>query len=156
MTYAVNTDIQARMPAHPWSASSKPSTTDLTNWITLTEGQLTAALKAAQIATPITDTDGAQLAKAIICEVVEGLARLALNSGVDSDDTQIGNQRIKEFNDLLKEIAGGKASLWGSMLSGGNMGSDKCRVRGHVINNPDGETIADGDFDPTFTKDEVW
>ncbi len=152
-TYAANTDIQTRMPAHPWSGSSKPSTTDLTNWITLTEGQLTAALKAGGISTPITDADGIQLAKAIICEVVEGLARLALNSAVDASDAQIGNQRVKDFNELLKSVAAGGSSIWAAMLGGT---SRQCGVRGHVINNADGETIADGDFDPEFERDEVW
>lgn len=156
MTYALNTDIQARMPMHPWSASSKPSTTDLTNWITLAEGKLTAALKTAQVATPVTDTDGIQLIKSIICDYVEGLARLALSSGVDSSDAQIGEQRRKDFDALVEKVAAGDAGVWAAMLSGGNAPAGACAVRGHVIDNPDGETISGGDFDPDFEKGEAW
>jgi len=156
-TYATNADVQARLPWVTFGVSTKPSTTQIDSWITEAEGVLTAALKAAQVSTPVTDANGIQLCKSIVLDFAEGRTRIALSSGVESDTGQVGVQMIKDFRELIEKIAAGPgASMWGAMMSGGNLGSSNCAVRGHVIDNADGETISDGDFDPVFEKDEVW
>ncbi len=156
-TYASSSDLQARLPWVTFGTTTKPSTTQIDSWITEAEGVLTAALKAAQVTTPVTEANGVQLAKSIVLDFVEGRTRIALSSGGDSDSGQIGVQMIGDFRTLVYKIAeGSNASLWGAMMAGGNAGDAPCAVRGHVINNADDETIENGDFDPEFEKGEVW
>jgi len=154
--YVSTSDIQARLPGVTFTEETKPSTTSIGTWITMAEGMLTAALKASGTTTPITDVSGIQIAKALVSDYVEGRVRIALDSSSSDDANGIGPQMVKDFRDLIEQIANGTgAAIWGAMMSGGSP-SAKVAIRGHVINNPDGETIADGDFDPEFTRSEVW
>lgn len=151
-TYATTSDLQARLAGRTFSASSKPTLTQIGDWITTGESMISAALKSAQVSTPVTDSDGIQLVKSLVLDYVEGRTRIAVASGAVDEQDAIGLQMVKDFSALCLTIGQGEgAALWAQMMGQGGQGSGSCAVRSHVLANDDDE-----DFEPTFEADEVW
>jgi len=150
-TYATSAELQVRMPYRTISASTKPTTTNVESWITESEGKLHGALKAAQISTPITDSDGIQQMKSWVLAYCEGRLMVAFGSTGDDDERDDGRDLINAFELLLAEIQKSSA-MYEAMLTGGSASASTRRMRSHVTDHVDGQSVSAGDFAPAFTK----
>jgi len=156
VTYASTDDITTgRLPGRSLSGSSKPNTTQIAQWITEAESMLHGRLAQAGVSTPITDSDGIEIMKAWACDYATGQTLMALSSGADDQTHTTGKELIDSFKAILAEIPT-DPSGFESMLSGGSTSESTRRVRSYPVDNSDGKSISDGDFDPTFTRDEVF
>lgn len=153
-TYAASTDVQARIPGRTISASTSPSTTQVTAYITEGEAMLTGALKGAQISTPITDSDGEAIMKAWAVDYAEGRCRQAWASAGGDGANDDGQQLLDNFKALLDDIAKFPQKYEAMLTGGAATNSRYCRS--YVLDNEDDKTISDGDFDPVFEADEVF
>lgn len=157
MAYAVIADLQARLPGITFGAGTKPTSTQVSTWITDAEGMLNAALSGAQITQPVTNANGILVCKGLVLDYAEGRTRLALDSTISDDANSLGATLVRDFKALLLELTKPEGNaVWAAILGGGGAGGSTRTVRSHVTDNPDGDSIADGDFDPEFTKDEAW
>lgn len=151
-TYAAESDVQARIPSRTISASTKPSSTDVALYITDAESRLTGALKAGQIATPITDSDGVEIMTGWVATYAEGRCRMAWAAGAGDGDNDDGKDMVQWFVEVLIPDIINNPSTYEAMLTGGAATSSS-RVRSYTLDNNDDKTIADGDFDPQFASD---
>lgn len=149
--YADSADLQPRMPFREIGASTKPTATEVDLWITEAEGKLHGALKAAQIGTPITDSDGIHIMASWVLSYAEGRVLIAYGSTGSEDERRAGQELVDKFEALIKEIKVDPA-LYSGMLEGGTADAATVRIRSHVTHHPDGQTVAAGDFDPQFTR----
>jgi len=152
-TYASVSDVQARLPSRTIGASTKPSTTQVGEFIDQGEALLTGALMGADVAVPITDTTGIEQMKSWATDFAEGLTREAYASAQGDDDVNAGADKIKAFRDLLDEIKN-DGDRYYKMLWGGATSESTAKTRGYVLRNDDGKTVADDDFVPTFYKQD--
>ncbi len=155
MAYATSSDVQARDPYRPISATTSPTTTQVTQWLTEADALLNGALQAGQISTPVTSANGLEILKSWACDYGEGHLRMAYAaSGGDGSNTD-GRDLLEKFYKILEDILDNPAR-YGAMLQGGTAGSSARRLRGHVLDNADNLTVEAGDFAPKVTKDEVF
>lgn len=154
-TYATNGDVIRNIPGRPISSSSSPSTTDIDNWILQAEALLTGALTCGGITVPITDASGVVIMEAWAVLWAEGHTRMALAAGVGDGANDDGKDLIESFNAVIDDIKAepGQAD---AMLNGGSQSESTSNLRGYATDNIDGKSTANGDFDPTFTRDETF
>ena len=74
-TYISNAQVTAHLPNRTFSGSTSPSTTDIDNWIDEAEAILEGALQSAQIAIPITSTQGFKIMRCWLSSAVVGTVR---------------------------------------------------------------------------------
>jgi hypothetical protein len=149
-TYVNNAQIAAKLPYRNFTATSKPSTTDLDNWIDEAEAVLEGALDAAQITTPVTSTKGVKIVRTWVSEAVIGTVRMSFAHSGGDPNNESGQAQIEAFNERLTDIMNNPQRY--QMLLSGGAGSDSSRqIRSHSLDHPDGKTISGGDFEPTFS-----
>lgn len=150
-TYASTSDITSgRLVGRTIDASSKPTLTQVGQWITEGEAILTGALNAVGITTPITNANGIEIMKQWACDYCEARVRMAWVAAGGDGNTD-GELMLKRFDDVINAIQE-RPSFYESMLRAGD-GDASVRVLGYVLDNDDDKTIADGDFDPAFDED---
>lgn len=150
-TYASTSDIAARLPYRTIDSNSKPTSTQVGQWITEAEAMLTAALDTCQITTPVTNSNGIELLKSWACDYAEGRTRMAYaNSGGDGGNDD-GKDLIENFKELIDKILD-NPTMYSAMFNAGDAEASSRRVRGYVLDNDDSVSISNGDFEPTFTK----
>jgi hypothetical protein len=153
MAYATYSDVQARVAGRDIGASTKPTSSQVTQWITEAEAMLTGALNAVNVSTPITNTNGVEILKSWACDFAEGHIRLAwlADTGGVSDEAQ---RLVDTFHGRLQDIID-KPSFYEGMLNGGSVSAAE-RVRAYVLSNSDDKSIADGDFDPLVDEETIF
>jgi hypothetical protein len=144
-------DIHDRVPFPGITASSVPSATEVDRWVTHAEARLHATLKGVQLATPVTDSDGIEVAKDLVMMYAEGRYRMALAASGHDGDNDDGKDLVQAFEDALTAIRDDPTGR-GAEFGGGSVSDSARRLRSHVTDHPDGQTVAAGDFDPTFNK----
>lgn len=149
-TYASSSDVSARLAGRTIDASSKPTSTQVEQWITEAEARLTGALRAANVSMPVTDTDGIETLKSWACDYAEGHTRKAWVSA-DGEGSVEANNLLEAFEKRLVDIKE-SPSWYEAMLQSGD-GNASVRVRAYVLSNADSKTITDGDFDPEFDRE---
>jgi len=155
-TYASSSDVTARIPTRPVGTSSAPSTTNIDAWIAGAEAKLAGRLSAAGIAVPVTNADGILILREWICDYAQGRALMAIGGGSDEDPSYTaGVALVRGYQEWLDTISQDPAGTEAE-LNGGSSSSSNRLMRGYAIDNADSKTIAAGDFDPTFTRDEVF
>jgi hypothetical protein len=150
MTYAVLSDVQARIPGRAISALTKPSTAQVEKWIAEAEAMLAGSLGAADIPLPEVDTTGASIMCAWECDYAEGHARMAYASAGGDGTNDDGKDLVESFKTLTVNIRR-HPSDYGAMLASGDApeGTSKCR-------GSNADTEADDYIAPEFERDEVW
>lgn len=151
MSYATTSDVQARDPYRTISVGSKPSEAQVTAWITETEALLNSSLRAAQIYSDSFGADALAILKSWTVDRVSGLVRMAYAAAGGDGANKDGQDLVDAFAALLKEIRM-SSSFYGAMLLQGSAPDAARRLRGYVLDNIDDQTVAAGDFAPTFTK----
>lgn len=152
-SYATVADVQARVPYRTIGASTQPSTSQVQAWLDEAEAVLNGALKASELPAPYTDADAKKILGMAVADYAEGRLRLAYASAGGAEENQDGQKRVDAFRAAVESIVD-EPSRWGAMLGGGTAPASARRIRGHVLDNQDGKTIAAGDFAPTFTRGE--
>jgi hypothetical protein len=150
MAYAVLNDVQARIPARTLSATSKPSATNVEDWIAEADAMLCGSLAAGDIPLPDAGTAGATIMRAWECDYAEGRARMAYASAGGDGSNNDGKDLVESFKTLTVNIRR-HPSDYGAMLAGGDApeGSTKCR-------GSNADTSADDYIAPEFERGEVW
>lgn len=154
-SYAASSDVTARIPARPIGTTSAPSTTNIDSWITGAEAKINGKLAALGISTPIANATGIAILKEWVCDYAEGRARMALAAGAGDGTNDDGKDLVEGFHKWLDTLNDNPAAVLAE-LTGGSTSSSTRLMRGYVTDNDDGKTIAAGDFDPVFDRDEVF
>lgn len=156
MAYATSSDVAARV-GRTLSASTAPTTTQVTTFITQAEADLNGELEAAGLTAPVTDADGISYLAAYVC------ARAAMfwlqNKDTvtdESDSTQQIAAFKEEWETLIRDIRESPSVV--AVKVGQSFGSTagSSHLRSYPTDNSDGESISDGDFDPVITRKTKW
>lgn len=151
MAYAAVSDVQARNPYRTIGASSKPTTTQVTAWITEAEAEVNGLLSALGLTSPATG-DGATILKHKVVAYVAGLVQQAYaNAGGDENDD--GRAEIDAWDQFLDELAA-ESVKWGGVLQGGSAGTGAAKARSHTTHNRDSLTVSGGHFSATYAKSD--
>jgi len=148
-TYATYADVQPRVAGRTISGSTKPTSTEVSQWCTDATSMVVGALNGCGITVPTAAGDGFNIIKSWVCDYAEGRTLLAW-SAEDADQSP-GLSLIDKFKTQLADILD-KPAFYEAMLNGGSGGSSN-RVRAYVLSNADDKSIANGDFDPDFDSD---
>ncbi len=152
MTYAVVTDVEARLPGRPtFDGTSQPTVTAVGDWVDIAEGRIEAVLLAIQATVPVTNARGILVMKDLALYYAVGLTEAALASAGGDGSNVAGQEKLQYFEDTLKAWAADPSGT-SAMLEGGSASDSTRRVRSHLTDHPDGQTVAAGDFAPTFNK----
>lgn len=153
-TYASLSELKGRLAyrAQHITDTSEPNNTDINLWINEAEAALTAAIAAGQGTTPITNANGILLMKQWALMYVEGRTRMAFASAGGDGDNDDGKDLIEKFEDLIDKILD-NPSRYDAMLSGGDAAETTRHLRGHVLDNQDNKSVANGDYLPEWTKE---
>lgn len=151
-TYATaTTNVQPRLAGRTLSTGSSPTLAQVDTWVDEGEALVLGTLRAAGISLPVAGAEGGKILTSWICDYAEGHCRqswVAAIGGGSDDGTDI----LDRFDKRLEEISANPARF-DAMLNGGTASASTTRVRAHVLNNYEGKTITDGDFDPIFEGD---
>jgi hypothetical protein len=150
-TYATSANAVSRLAGRTVDGSSKPTLTEVGEWVDEGEALILGALSSGGAATAYTNANGLKILRSWICDYAEGRIRQAWVAAIGGGEDD-GIALLERFYTRLDEIAN-NPSRYESMLAGGGSSESSSRVRSHVINNADGKTIANGDFDPVFEFD---
>lgn len=138
------------------SVSSSPSTTQVEKWLTAAEARIIGALQSGGNASSYSSAAAIAMITEWATDYAEGQTRNshanAHGDGLNHDD---GKDLLAKFDRLIEDILS-HPSLYGSMLGAGDAPATSRRLMSYVTNNADGKTVEAGDFDPVFTKDEVF
>jgi hypothetical protein len=154
-TYATSGDVQARVPYRDITATSKPSSDDVSGWINEAEAMLTAALRSSGISVPITAAEGLLLMRSWVLDYPIALVKMAYASAGGDGANEDGQAEMKRFEERIAAIESDPARHE-AMLTGSSSSDSTRRIRGHVLDNADDKTIDNGDFAPEFEKGADW
>lgn len=155
--YATNADVLARFPGRALSGSTVPSISTVDAWIVQAEAEIDASLLTQGLTVPVVDTKG----KAILLAKVASYAAARWSDGAASvsnspEEHARAAAWMAEYSDFVGLIRS-DLSLVASMLGQAPGQTDgSTAVRSNVTDNPDGLTIANGDFNPTFKRGMSW
>jgi hypothetical protein len=156
MSYCVYGDIQARNPYRSITASTKPSITDVNAWIVEAEAEINGYLAAMDFESPCTNSTGKSILKNKVVTYVSGLLKKAYASAGGDGSNDDGKDDIDMWNLFLDDLD--KApDKWGRIFQAGSkVGASTSRIRSYATCNNDNKSIANGDFDPEFTKGSIF
>jgi len=149
-------DVSERLPylfPTGFTTSTTPVLVRVNAWIDEGEGKLNAALTAINVTTPVTDANAIDLLAILVADYVEGRIRILLAASGGDSANEDGRDMVKQLQDACKDILD-NPSNWLAMMGGSN--ASGARLSSLWTDSPDGETIADGDFDPQFEWDQDW
>jgi hypothetical protein len=153
-TYANVGDVRGRIPYRTIDATSQPSEVQVEKWIDEAGARAEGTLLAAGISIP-TAAGPRLILKNYIVDYAEGRTRMAYAASGGDGGNDDGKDLVESFKEWILDIAE-DSQRWAAIFGSGSVDSDALLLRSHVTNNPDGESISDGDFDPVFTRDEQW
>src|SRR3990167_10063565 len=139
-TYAATSDIQARLPGFTLSTSTKPSSTQVSQWITEAEAELEGAMLAGGLTVPNTNTRGIEILKSWASDYAEGHARQALAAAGGDGGNDDGKDLTQRFEDRIQDILS-NAARYGQMLEGGSAPDGSRIVRTYHLNNQDSKDV---------------
>lgn len=142
-TYATSSDLVPRIGGRPLTSTSKPSTTQVDDWITEAESQLTAALTAAGIGVPAALTDGGNHLKVWTIDFAEGHFRMSHAAAGGDGDNDDGQKLLDKFEERIQDIRT-DSSWYDALLNGGASSATSQVARGST------------DRDAEFTWDEAF
>lgn len=156
--YATNADVAARLPGRQLTAVSKPSTTDVDNWITQAEAELDAELTVQGLTTPVTGTGPVAILQAKVASYATArwMSGASAGTGFEGPGRDDAGAEMKEFTDFIALLRAEPARV-ATMLGqapGTAGGADP--VRSYITENADGLSDANGDFNPTFKRGMSW
>lgn len=156
-TYASAAAVAARLPTRDISASSKPTLVQVDEWIAELEAELHLELKAAGFTTPVVGAEPIAYLRARVVSKATSRWLEGSTAITDREDSALAIRLSKEWDDFVALIR--TNDLVVSNLIGqaaGQAAAGKGDFRSHVTHHPDGESVATGDFDPTFTRGGRW
>lgn len=151
--------VTARLTYGTVSATSHPTTTEVTAWIDEAEAMARLTLNGVGIPTSSLSDDAKAVLKSKVEKYAEGQTRRAWASADGTGANDDGNPLIAEFYAFLADIKL-NPSGWGQELGGGAGNTDTTLLRSHVtsgVTGPDGvtaRTVSNGDFAPVMTRAE--
>lgn len=154
--WAVVADVEARLQwLGAFSASTRPTSTQVGTWIDDAEALVRNELRAAGVGVTFSaGSDAARELKRVVLDYVEGYVRQARDAtGLDepNDDGLVQLDRFEKWiDDLRRNPDRVSAKLEGATSS------DAMQVRSYWTSGRDGKSIAAGDFEPTFKKGGVF
>lgn len=153
--YAATSDIKAKLPNRTIDGSSKPTATEVDQWITEVEAEINSELLAAGVTNGSKVTSPAravELLKRYTAFGVTAQIKKAYVAGHDLDDPDVGDADLEQYRNFIERIRTNPhwvAASLGITLGGTSGG----RIRSYATDNDDDKSIGAGDFDPSFTRD---
>lgn len=155
----IDADVTSRLPGKTIDATSTPPEAEVQQWIEDFEGEIEGDLATAGISVPVTAARGVGILRLKIAGRVaaEWIERAAIAGVPDTQDLLSQAEKFrKDYDDFRALIAASpdRMAIRLGIVSGpsGDEG-----MTSTWTNSPDGESIANGDFDPTFSrKGKVW
>ena len=142
MAYATTaTDVQARLPGFTLSTTTKPSSTQATQWLVEADAFINVALAAAGLTSPATAANLLELFKSAATDYAEGHVRMALAAAGGDGGNDDGKDLIAGFKALVADIRANPAAY--------SAVDESSRVRFPSTTDDDGNTI-----EPIFQRDE--
>jgi len=152
-TYVSTSQVAARLPYRTIDSNSKPSSTQVSEWIDEAEALVHGALNAIEVPTPITGTDGIKIIRSIVLDYAVGQTRMAYAAAGGDSDNDAGVDEIERFNERVNDMFA-HPTRYASMLHGGSASSSQRQLRGYQVDNDDNKSVDNGDFTPSFTRSE--
>ena len=161
-TYATTSDVQARIPYRTIGASTKPSSTQVQDWLDTGQQLLDGALLAGELPAPYATAHAMGILKTWLVSYVEGRVRMAYAAAGGDGNNDDGKDLVQAFMGtsegaaqpgLLEKIMTSPL-VYGSMLAAGSAPDSARRLSSHVLDNADGLSVSAGSFTPTFTVSE--
>jgi hypothetical protein len=147
VAYASTSDVQARVPHPTLTTTTKPSTTQVAQWLVEADAMLNGAAATAGLTTPVTG-DGAEILKSWASDYGEGHVRTALAAAGNDGTNDSGKDLLEQFRKNLESLRLGE---FNQMLASG-AASGSARVRSYPLNNQDGVTVESDGIVPEFTR----
>jgi len=154
-TYVSTAQVSARLPYRTIDGSSSPTSTQVSEWIDEAEALLHGALNAAEVTTPITGTDGVKIMRSWVLDYAVGRTRIAFASAGGDGGNDAGIEDVDRFNERVTDILN-YPMRYSAMLNAGSGSSSSRQIRGVQTDNDDDLSVSNGDFAPTFSRDEVF
>lgn len=150
-TYGLLSDVRGRLPHRTIDASSQPAQADVQAWLDEAEDMINGTLQAGGLPAPYTAQQATRILGIVATDYAEGRYRNAYAAAAGEGTDPRGEELLRLFRETVADMRRNPGE-WGAVLAGG-AGPDSARqVRGHVLDNRDGLTVAGGDFAPTFSK----
>ena len=149
LVYTSSSDVQARVPGRTISATTKPTTTQVEQWLLEGEARLLGALYTGGITAPAASTTGAEIMRGWATDYAESLLRMAWASTA-GDAPKDGEAQRERFDKLIDSIFE-KPAQYQAMLNSGSSSSDTIYMRGANTDTSDDDYIEE-----EFERDEVY
>jgi hypothetical protein len=151
--YAQVADVTRRIPYLPISSVSKPSSSDIEEWIDEAEAQLEGAALGVGITPASLTTRGKRLFRTWATNYAEGMVRQSNASSGGDGDNDDGTEKLLGFRETLIRFSEDPGGM-DAMLTDGSPVDDTRRVRSYVTDNSDGVTRSSSGIVPTIRKGE--
>lgn len=159
-TYAQVSDVQALLAGRTIGTTTAPTTTQVSTWIDQAEARANRELTASGLDTiPVTDATAIKL---LTDPVASFVAARVLSAKRSQEDMPLDQARIAElvkvWDDWVADVRA-NGPRWAEMLSQSFSDTPgKSQLRAYQTDRAaaDDKSIADGDFDPKFTRDMDW
>lgn len=149
-------DVQSRVTYGSVSATSKPSTDQVEQWLDEAEAQIRAILRAAGLATAYTDSDSVNLLIMWATDYATGQLLKAWGRQGNDELLEEGQALLERFDATIQRVRSKTIAMGTELDSGGNVADSAQQVRSYTTDNSDGKTVARGDFAPVITNTEVF
>ena len=151
--YITEAQVTGQIPYRDIGASTEPSTDDLTDWILEAEALLDSTLASIGVAVPVTGTQPVMLMRAWAIDYPVGKALIAFASAGGDGSNEDGESHLERFWARYKDM-NDNPGKYAQIIAQGEGPSTSRRVRSHIVDHPDGNTVSGGDFLPKFTRDD--
>lgn len=150
-TYVADaSEVQPRAGNRAITSTSKPSTSEVGDWIDEAEAELEGALAAAGIPTSYAaGARGFKILRAWIGSYVAGLVRVSWAASAGDGGNEDGRREITEWKDRLRDIAADPSRFSAMLSSAGSSASNTVGLASHVTDSSLG--LSASDYAPVFT-----
>lgn len=149
LVYSSVANVQARVPGRTLTEASKPTLTQVGEWLEEAEAMILGALASCGISQPAAESNGGKIIKSWVCDFAEGHLREAWASTA-GDENRTGSPQLERFTKILDAIYAYPARC-DQTLNGGASSSSTSRARGANT-----DTEADDYVAPEFTRNMVF
>ena len=154
--YATTADVNARLAGRTINATSAPSSSQVSAWIDEAESRLHRELVAAGLSTPVIGAEPINVVKDPVTSRAAVRWLESTTAGTDMEAKELLDRLTKEWEDFLTLIRTDPTRVAALIGQASTSSGGRSQLRSYPTDNKDGKSIADGDFDPVFTRDGKW
>lgn len=143
-------EIQPRAGNRAITSTSKPSTTEVSDWIDEAEAEILGALAASSIPTSYASgTRGFRILRGWVGGYVAGLVRVSWAASAGDGGNQDGQRELDDWKARLRMIADDPSRVSAMLSEAGSPASNTSSLASHVTDSSLG--LSPSDYAPVFT-----